>query len=111
VGIAAYSASKGGVIALTRSIADFVGANVRANTLCPATVPTPLVEKTYRERAQLRGLADSHEPMLEARRARIPLGRLGTPQDVVGLAAFLLRDEASWITGQTVVVDGGDSMA
>jgi NAD(P)-dependent dehydrogenase (short-subunit alcohol dehydrogenase family) len=111
-GIAAYAASKGGVIALTRSMAiDFAAARVRVNALCPSTVPTPLVRRTYTERARMRGLTTTFETMLEDRAATIPLGRLGTLDDVTSLCAFLLSDEASWITGQAIVLDGGMSIA
>jgi NAD(P)-dependent dehydrogenase (short-subunit alcohol dehydrogenase family) len=111
-GIAAYAASKGGVIALTRSMAvDFAAAKVRVNALCPATVPTPLVQRNFAERARMRGLSTSVEDMLESQAATIPLGRLGTVDDVTSLCAFLLSDEASWITGQALVLDGGMSIA
>jgi NAD(P)-dependent dehydrogenase (short-subunit alcohol dehydrogenase family) len=111
-GIAAYAASKGGVIALTRSMAvDFASAKVRVNALCPSTVPTPLVRRTYTERARMRGLTTSFESMLQSQAERIPLGRLGTLDDVTSICSFLLSDEASWITGQAIVLDGGMSVA
>jgi NAD(P)-dependent dehydrogenase (short-subunit alcohol dehydrogenase family) len=111
-GIAAYAASKGGVIALTRSMAvDFAAAKVRVNAVCPSTIPTPLVKRTYTERARMRGVSTSYEAMLETKAAEIPLGRLGTLDDVTSLCTFLLSDEASWMTGQAIVIDGGMSIA
>jgi NAD(P)-dependent dehydrogenase (short-subunit alcohol dehydrogenase family) len=100
-GIASYSAAKGGVIALTRQVAVEYGRNgVRANTICPGTVITPLVEQTLHER----GLDD--RAMLEAGRG-YPLKRLGTVDEVASLALFLASDEAAWITGGTFTADGG----
>lgn len=100
-GIASYSAAKGGVIALTRQVAVEYGRNnIRANTICPGTVPTPLVTKTFQER----GLDDA--TLVEAARG-YPLKRLGTPDEIAALALFLASDEASWITGATFTADGG----
>lgn len=106
-GIAAYSAAKGGVVSLTRQVAVEYGAQgIRANTICPGTVWTPLVEKTWRER----GGVDTQEEMdaMRAERGRdYPMGRLGSPEEVAAFAAFLLSPEASWITGGTFTADGG----
>ncbi len=92
---AAYSASKGAIIALTRSMAlDYAADNVRVNCLCPGFVDTPLLAKMPPERRAR--LASAH-----------PLGRIGTVEDVVPMALFLLSDQAAWITGQAIGVDGG----
>jgi len=100
-GIASYSAAKGGVIALTRQVAVEYGRNnIRANTICPGTVPTPLVTQTFRER----GLDDG--TLVDAARG-YPLKRLGTPDEIAALALFLASDEAAWITGGTFTADGG----
>ena len=100
-GIASYSAAKGGVIALARQVAVEYGRNgIRANTICPGTVITPLVEQTLHER----GLDD--RAMLETGRG-YPLKRLGTVDEVASLALFLASDEAAWITGGTFTADGG----
>ena len=100
-GIASYSAAKGGVIALTRQVAvEYGRLNIRANTICPGTVPTPLVTKTFEER----GLDDG--TLVDAARG-YPLKRLGTPDEIAALALFLASDEASWITGGTFTADGG----
>jgi NAD(P)-dependent dehydrogenase (short-subunit alcohol dehydrogenase family) len=93
----AYTASKGAVISLTRSLAvQFAAQGVRANCIHPGFVETPM--QTVRT---------SDPAWVEAARAAIPLGRLGTPRDVVDAALFLASDEASYITGAELVVDGG----
>ncbi len=93
----AYSASKGAVISLTRSLAvQFASKGVRANCIHPGFVETPL--QTVRT---------SDAAWVEAARAAIPLGRLGTARDVVNAALFLASDEASYITGIELIVDGG----
>jgi NAD(P)-dependent dehydrogenase (short-subunit alcohol dehydrogenase family) len=93
----AYTASKGAVISLTRSLAvQFAAHGVRANCIHPGFVETPM--QTVRT---------SDLAWVEAARAAIPLGRLGTPRDVVNAALFLASDEASYITGAELVVDGG----
>jgi NAD(P)-dependent dehydrogenase (short-subunit alcohol dehydrogenase family) len=104
--VAAYAASKGGVIALTRQMAvDYAPAGIRVNAVCPGTVRTQLVEDLYAKRAAERH-TDAEEDL--ARTAgRYPLARLGTVDEVVPVALFLLSDEASWITGAVYTVDGG----
>jgi NAD(P)-dependent dehydrogenase (short-subunit alcohol dehydrogenase family) len=93
----AYSASKGAVISLTRSLAvQFASQGVRANCIHPGFVETPL--QTVRT---------SDAAWVEAARAAIPLGRLGTSRDVVNAALFLASEEASYITGIELIVDGG----
>jgi len=92
---AAYSASKGAVIALTRNMAlDYASDGIRVNCLCPGFVDTPLLAKMPPERRAR--LASAH-----------PLGRIGTVADVAPLALFLLCDQAAWITGQAIGIDGG----
>jgi NAD(P)-dependent dehydrogenase (short-subunit alcohol dehydrogenase family) len=93
----AYSASKGAVISLTRSLAvQFAPHGVRANCIHPGFIDTPL--QTVRT---------SDPAWVEGARSAIPLGRLGTPRDVVNAALFLASDESSYITGTELVVDGG----
>jgi NAD(P)-dependent dehydrogenase (short-subunit alcohol dehydrogenase family) len=95
----AYAASKGAVAALTRSMAVQLGARgVRVNALAPGPVLTAHVEAFFPDEESRRVRLD-----------RVPLGRFGRPEDAAALACFLASDDASWITGQTVVLDGGIS--
>jgi NAD(P)-dependent dehydrogenase (short-subunit alcohol dehydrogenase family) len=97
----AYNASKAGVIALTRSLALQVGPHgIRVNAVCPGFVVTPLNERIIR---------DAPDPVAKEREmARpYPLGRLGRPADVAAAILFLASDEAAWITGASLLVDGG----
>ena len=93
----AYTASKGAVISLTRNLAvQFAPHGIRANCIHPGFVDTPM--QTVRT---------SDPSWVEAAVASIPLGRLATPRDVVNAALFLASDEADYITGTELVVDGG----
>jgi len=99
----AYTASKGAIIALTRSMARDYAPNLRVNCICPGAVETEMFE-TY--------LARSADPEAERRRieSAIPLGRLGTPEDVAEAALFLASADASYVTGTVLTIDGGDSI-
>lgn len=103
-GISAYSLTKGGVVLFTKSIAAEAGPDgVRVNAVCPAVTETPLAK---------RGKTDAEWEELEERMAEnYPLRRLGRPSDVANGMVFLASDEASWITGHTLVIDGGFSCA
>jgi NAD(P)-dependent dehydrogenase (short-subunit alcohol dehydrogenase family) len=93
----AYTASKGAVVSLTRNLAvQFAPHGIRANCIHPGFTDTPM--QTVRT---------SDPAWVEAAKAAIPLGRLGTPRDVANAALFLASDEASYITGVELVVDGG----
>lgn len=98
---AAYCASKGGLVLLTKAMAlDHAQQNVRVNCICPAIIETELVK----------GLFNETEEGQMARKARIgtlPLGRFGKPEDIGELAVFLASDESSWMTGTAIPVDGG----
>jgi NAD(P)-dependent dehydrogenase (short-subunit alcohol dehydrogenase family) len=92
--IGAYGMSKAAMANLTAQLAAEMAPGVRANAIAPAVVKTRFAAALYEGR--------------EAEAAKgYPLGRLGVPEDIGGAAAFLLSDQAAWITGQTLVVDGG----
>jgi NAD(P)-dependent dehydrogenase (short-subunit alcohol dehydrogenase family) len=101
-GIAAYSAAKGGVLSLMRQMAvEYASAGVRVNAVAPGTVPTPLVTASFAGTPS-QGSADDR-----ARVAAHPLGRLGKPEDVAATVAHLVSDDAAWMTGAVLPVDGG----
>jgi meso-butanediol dehydrogenase/(S,S)-butanediol dehydrogenase/diacetyl reductase len=91
-----YNASKAGVIELTRSMALELAPTVRVNAICPGWILTPMQEAEYTPE------------MRRAFAAKLPLNRLGRPEDVAALFAFLASDEATFITGQCFVIDGGE---
>ncbi|MDP2044479.1 MAG: SDR family oxidoreductase, partial [Candidatus Omnitrophota bacterium] len=98
-GQANYAASKAGIIALTKTIAkELASRNINANAVAPGFIQTEMTAKLPE---------DIKKKMLEA----IPLAKLGTPQDVANLCLFLASDESSYITGQTITIDGGMVMA
>jgi NAD(P)-dependent dehydrogenase (short-subunit alcohol dehydrogenase family) len=97
----AYVAAKHALLGIARSIAlDFASRNVRANCVCPGAIDTPMLRQT----AHLTG---SPEKMLEAIGRMHALGRIGRPEEVANAIAFLASDEASFITGTSLIVDGG----
>lgn len=98
-----YGASKGAVISITRSIAmDFVGQGIRANAICPGTVHTPFVEGFLE-----RNFADRKDEERQRLHARQPVGRMGRPDEIAHAALYLASDEASFVTGSALVIDGG----
>jgi 3-oxoacyl-[acyl-carrier protein] reductase len=98
-GQANYVAAKAGLIGLTKSLAmELAPRGITVNALAPGFIATDMT-------------ANLPEAVVESYRSRIPLGRLGKPEDVAGLVAFLCSEEASYITGQTIRVDGGLVMA
>lgn len=97
----AYTASKGAVLAMTREIAViYARRGIRANALCPGPVMTPLLAKFLADDAQR-----------ERRLVHIPMGRFGEPEDIAKAALFLASDDSSWMTGQSLIVDGGITAA
>ena len=102
----AYGATKAAVIGLTKAVAaDFIRQGIRANAICPGTIESPSLEGRIRERSKTTGksIAEVERAFIE----RQPMGRLGRPEEVAALAVFLASDEASYITGQAHLVDGG----
>lgn len=98
-----YSASKGAVISITRSIAiDFATQNIRCNAICPGTVHTPFVEGYL-----ARNFAGHEDEARQQLHARQPVGRMGRPDEIAHAALYLASDEASFVTGSTLVIDGG----
>jgi 2-keto-3-deoxy-L-fuconate dehydrogenase len=101
-----YSASKAAVIGLTKSVAaDFITRGVRCNAICPGTVESPSLAQRIVEQASAQGktVADVEAAFV----ARQPMGRIGRPEEIAALAAYLASDEAGFTTGQIHVIDGG----
>jgi NAD(P)-dependent dehydrogenase (short-subunit alcohol dehydrogenase family) len=93
----AYCASKAGLLGLTRSACALLGPDgIRVNSVCPGAVDTPLI-------APLLELPGAREGLI----TRTPLGRLAQPEDIASVVRFLLSDEAAYVTGTSLVVDGG----
>jgi len=92
-----YTASKGGVVALTRLLAEQYSAQgVRTNCICPGATDTPMTGGVYRQPERV-----------ERMRRVIPLGRVADPVEIGAVACFLLSDDASYLNGQVIAVDGG----
>jgi 3-oxoacyl-[acyl-carrier protein] reductase len=90
-----YSSSKAGLVGLTKSLArELASRNITVNAVAPGLIPTPLTEDLPQ---------DLKDALIEA----IPLGRLGTTQEIAAAVVFLASDEAAYITGQVLSIDGG----
>ena len=97
----AYTASKGAVLAMTREIATiYARQGIRANALCPGPIMTPLLAKFL-----------SDDEKRNRRLVHIPMGRFGEPIEIANGALFLASDESSWMTGQSLIIDGGITSA
>ena len=97
----AYSAAKGGIIALTKALAaDFGQFNIRINCICPGAIETPMLERVI----EFQGDPPEVRTM---RQKNYPMGRFGTPDEIAQTALFLASDDSSFVTGATIVVDGG----
>jgi 2-keto-3-deoxy-L-fuconate dehydrogenase len=102
----AYGATKAAVIGLTKAVAaDFIKQGIRCNAVCPGTIESPSLEERIAALAKETG--KSSAVIQQGFVDRQPMGRLGTAQEVAALALFLVSDEASYITGQAHLVDGG----
>ena len=98
-----YSASKGAVLAITRSIAiDYATQGIRCNAICPGTIQTPFVEGYL-----TRSFAGSENIERAKLHARQPIGRMGLPEEIANAALYLASDEAAFVTGSSLVIDGG----
>jgi 2-keto-3-deoxy-L-fuconate dehydrogenase len=101
-----YGATKAAVIGLTKAVAaDFIKQGVRCNAVCPGTIESPSLGERIAAVSQETGR--SIDVVRQDFIGRQPMGRLGTPEEVAWLAVFLASDEASYITGQAHLVDGG----
>jgi dihydroanticapsin dehydrogenase len=97
----AYSAAKGGIIALTKALAaDFGQYNIRVNCICPGAIETPMLDRVIEFQGD--------PPEVRAMRQKnYPMGRFGTADEIAKTALFLASDDSSFVTGATIVVDGG----
>lgn len=96
-GLSHYCASKAGVDGFTRAVAlELARKGITVNAVCPGLIETPGTATTFKDKK-----------LLEQTLATIPLGRAGKPEDIANLVAFLASDEAGYITGQAIVIDGG----
>jgi NAD(P)-dependent dehydrogenase (short-subunit alcohol dehydrogenase family) len=97
----AYTASKGGVLSFTRELAvEYARQGIRANSLCPGPIETPLLAELLSDPARR-----------QRRLTHIPIGRFGQPEEIAKAALFLASDDASFVTGSSMVVDGGITAA
>ena len=100
----AYGMSKAAVIGLTKSVAaDYVTRGIRCNAICPGTIETPSLHRRLRDTGDF-------DQALAAFRARQPMGRLGQPEEIAALALYLASDESAFMTGQSLMADGGWSI-
>jgi len=101
-GESVYSACKGGIIAFTKTLArEIIRYNILVNCICPGPTDTPFID----------GIREENPKLVEALKNAIPMRRLGKPEEIAVAVAFLASDEASYITGQTLSVSGGLTMA
>ncbi|MBB6450418.1 NAD(P)-dependent dehydrogenase (short-subunit alcohol dehydrogenase family) [Geomicrobium halophilum] len=99
--LAAYASAKGGITALTRQMAlDYGADQIRVNAVGPSTVDTPLLQKTFES------LDDPDEAFKQTLDYQ-PMGRIGTTEDIANACLFLASDESTYVSGQTLMVDGG----
>jgi NAD(P)-dependent dehydrogenase (short-subunit alcohol dehydrogenase family) len=103
--MAPYNAAKGGLNLLTKNMAlDYAPNRIRVNAVCPGRIATDMPKSRLEP-------GDDWEALLAAWGKNIPLGRVGRPEDVAQAILFLASDEAAWITGTTLVIDGGATIS
>ena len=100
-GAAAYCASKGGVVNLTKAMALDLAGKIRVNCICPAVVDTPMVDERVQAGSVSREVLDNVQP----------IGRMGKPEEIAAMALHLSGPEADWTTGSIITVDGGQTAA
>jgi glucose 1-dehydrogenase len=101
-GYSAYAASKGGIVSLTRAIAlDFAKQNIRVNTVLPGAVQTPMLESS------IKNLDTPRDQIMQSWNEAQPIGRVGTPDEIAAVILFAASQENSFMTGATLVSDGG----
>ncbi len=98
VGLGAYNVTKAGLIMLTRQLARELGGKVRVNAVAPGLIKTRFAEGLW-----------SNEAILDRVLASNPMGRIGVPDEIAGVVAFLASDAASYVNGETIAIDGGGS--
>lgn len=104
-GEAAYATSKAALIGLTKALAREFAPHITVNAIMPGYVLTPLVEGMA-----VQSCPENPQSVIDGIAAAVPLGRLASPRDIGGLAAFLVSDEASYLTGTGFVIDGGSTL-
>jgi NAD(P)-dependent dehydrogenase (short-subunit alcohol dehydrogenase family) len=105
-GEVAYAVSKAALIGFTKALAvEVAGKNITVNALCPGYILTPMVKHSARE-----SNPENPQSVIDRIAAGIPMKRLGTPKNIGDLAVFFASDEADYITGQTMVIDGGSML-
>lgn len=105
-GVTAYAITKSALWGFTKALAmEVVGHNITVNAICPGMIDTPMVRKGVAD-----FMPDNPQAVIDALAAGIPMKRLGAPEEIGELAAFLASDAAGYITGQPIIIDGGSTL-